>query len=850
MKFFAFLLLLLETFMKYILFSILYAITAFAQPYKGEITGFVIDAKTQEPIPVVNVQVVEQPTFGAVTDTSGNFNIKGIEVGTYSLKATLVGYEAIILTNIVVSTGRSTKVSIRLNEQAVQVGGVTVNATYFSRNNELSPLSVNNYDRAEVKRQPGSAMDVQRVIQNLPGIASSTDNVNELIVRGGAPYENLMVMENMEIPSINHYPNQFNSAGPINMVNIDLVEDVQFSSGGFPAQYGDKMSSVMDLSIREGDRNKTFASNTGFNMAGIGTLMEGRIAGGRGSWIFSARQSLLELIDRMIGMSTISLTAIPKYWDTQAKIVYDLSPTQKLIFNGMFGDSRIYIKGDPKEKDLQRAGKTIFSSIQDINSHNQQYVLGLNLKSLWGKEGYSILTLYAAGNEYNVDVRENFTRRDYGPKGEVLDYAILNSRDVFNNHSNEQYVALKYDVFYQIHPQHDLLLGAQIQTSNRWKNTVQIFSDTVRYFIPQTEMYTDPPIVSPGGVIENDLHFGDANKMYTYISDKYRVLPRLTMTLGVRYDYFSFSKQGQFSPRVNIAYEIFPPTTTISLAAGEYWQTQPFPYYGDPQNRWINKELSNAKASHIVLGLQHILDEGIKLSVEAYYKRFQNIVVSKEFIYSADKTFRSDSNLAVGQRESYGVEFFLQKKQIANYYGTISVSLSKTEDFDLRIPKLVDRYPSQYDYPVIVTLVGGKVAKGARSWLNDQPFFIKYPLYILPISDEMEISFRYRHQTGGSYTPNDYTPYIQKRVGGIMWSQGAWQASDRINSMRYPDYSRLDLQWISRFYMQSWNINVYIALMNVLNHKNVFYYEYRSDGTIETAYQFAFFPVGGIEVEF
>ncbi|MGD0037718.1 MAG: TonB-dependent receptor [Bacteroidota bacterium] len=819
------------------------------QTFKGDIVGHISDGKTQEPLPIVNVQVVEQPIFGAVTDSAGNFRIKGISVGTYSLKATIVGYESIILTNIVVSTGRSTKVSIKLNEQAIAVSGVTVQANYFNRSNQLAPLSVNSYDRAEVKRQPGSAMDVQRVIQNLPGIASSTDNMNELIVRGGAPYENLTVMENMEIPSINHYPNQFNSAGPINMVNIDLVEDVQFSSGGFPAQYGDKMSSVMDLSIREGDRNKQFASNTGFNMAGIGTLMEGRIDGGRGSWIFSARQSLLEVIDRIVGMSAISLTAVPKYWDTQTKVVYDLSSTQKLIFNGMFGDSRINIVGDPKEKDSQRAGDTVSSGLQNVNSHNQQYVFGLNLKSLWGKEGYSVLTLYAAGNQYNVDVQEDFTRQIYGPTGEVTNYTKLNTRDVFNNHSNEQYIALKYNVFYQIHPQHDLSLGAQIQTSSSWKNVAHIYPDTMRLYIPQTGTWTGP-IVSSGGIINNNLNFGDANKMFAYISDKYTILPRLSLTFGLRYDYFSFSKQGQISPRANIAYEIIPLVTTISLAAGEYWQSQPFPYYSDPQNLWINKELPNAKANHIVLGLQHILDEGVKLSVETYYKHFQNIVVSEQFVYSAIDTFRSDRNLAIGERESYGVEFFLQKKQVTNYYGTISVSLSKTEDVDPRNPKLVDRYPSEYDYPVILNFVGGKIVKGVRSWLNDQPFFIKYPLYILPLSDEIEISSRYRYQTGGPYTPNDFTLFKQQRLGGMIWSQGAWESSNRINSERYPDYSRFDIQWISRFYMQNWNINVYIALMNLFNTKNVFYYEYRSDGTRETVYQFAFFPVGGVEIEF
>ena len=824
----------------------------FAQSYKGDVVGHVLDEKTQEPLPLVNVQVVEQPSFGAVTNESGNFNVNGIPVGTYSLKATIIGYENIILTNIVVSTGRSTKVVIKLSEQAIAVSGVTVQANYFNRSNQLAPLSVNNYDRAEVKRQPGSVMDVQRVVQNLPGIASSNDNVNELIVRGGAPYENLTVMEGMEIPSINHYPNEFNSAGPINMVNIDLVEDVQFSAGGFPAQYGDKISSVMDITVREGDRNKGFASNTGFNMAGIGTLMEGRLADGKGSWIFSARQSLLEFVDKLIGMSALSLTAIPKYWDAQTKVVYDVSPTQKLTLNGIYGDSRIYIKGDPKEANPQQANTTEFSSLQNVDVHNKQYVLGINLKSLWGKEGYSVLSLYTVGNQYNTDVQENFTKRTYGSSGEVLSYEPVNSRNLFIEHNDEAFYALKYDIFYQIHPQHDLMVGAQLLTTNHWMGAAWYSRDTHRYI--QTNTGTGTPdtliISQPDGNIRNNIRFGEASKWFAYMSDKYHVLPQLNVTLGLRYDYFTYSQHGQFSPRGSIAYEIIPPTTTISLSAGAYWQVQPLPYYADPLNRGINKELPNESANHVVVGMQHILDDGIKVSLEAYYKKFGNIAISQEFIHSADITYRSDTSLAVGQRQSYGLEFFIQKKQVTNYYGTMSVSLSKTEDFDPRIGQEGKIYPSQYDYPIIVNLVGGKIVKGVRSWLNGQSFFIKYPSYILPLSDEIEISCKYRYQSGGPYTPNDWTTSEQIWEGGIQWSRGAWKTSSRMNSVRYPNYSRLDIQWISRFYMQNWNINIYIALMNLFNTKNVFYYEYRSDGTRETVYQFTFFPVGGIEIEF
>ena len=255
-------------------------------------------------------------------------------------------------------------------------------------------------------------------------------------------------------------------------------------------------------------------------------------------------------------------------------------------------------------------------------------------------------------------------------------------------------------------------------------------------------------------------------------------------------------------------------------------------------------------ADHVVLGLQHILDDGLKLSLEAYYKDYSRIAVSEDFIYSAIDTFWSDRYLTIGKRRSYGLELLLDKKQVKDFFGTLSVSLSKSEDADPRVPKQVGWYPSEYDYPVIVTLIGGHVVRGMRDWLNDLPFILKFPAYILPFSNEVEFSAKYRFQTGRPYTPKQYVTWKQFREGGVNWSRGAWIDTDRINAARYRDYSRLDLQWISRFYFRTWNINVYIALQNVLDTKNVFFENYRSDGTVETVYQFRFFPVGGVEVEF
>ncbi|MBI3189310.1 MAG: TonB-dependent receptor, partial [Ignavibacteriales bacterium] len=670
------------------------------------------------------------------------------------------------------------------------------------------------------------------------------------IVRGGAPYENLTIMDNMEIPSINHYSNQFNSAGPINMVNADMIEDVQFSSGGFSAQYGDKSSSVMSLTVREGDRNRPFASKSYMHMAGIGTMLEGGFADGKGSYIFSVRNSLLEIIDKIVGISKISLTAIPKYWDTQSKFTYDLSSSHKLSLNLLCGDSRINIEGDPKEKDELRKNILDSSSVHTLFPITKQYAAGLSLRSLFGKDGYSMLTLYSSGTATDMDVREDFAVRQRDADGEVQSYNILNSQNVFSNHMFESFIGGKYELFYQIHPQHSLTLGGQWLTIQRWYDNVYLGADTSRFDFDRNGTYETGPFVIPEGFITQEFPFGNASKYYFFASDKYLLSPHLALTLGLRYDHLTYSGKGKLSPRASLSYQVVPGTGTLTFAVGEYAQSHPLPYYGDRRNIGYNHYLEPMKAFHYVLGYEHIFEHGLKMSFETYYKTYDQIAIEDDFIYSSNQLFWSDERRTIGERKSYGLEFYLEQKQVEDFFGTLSVSLSKTQDKDPRNPALVDWYNSDYDYPVILTAIGGKVVKDVRSWLDDAPFYLKYPSYILPLSNEMEISFKYRYQTGRVYTPQEYVTWKQDREGGVKWSGGTWISTNNINTERYPNYSRLDLQWLSRFYMKGYNINAYFALMNVFNTKNVFFENHRSDGTIETVYQFSFFPVLGVEVEY
>jgi hypothetical protein len=223
--------------------------------------------------------------------------------------------------------------------------------------------------------------------------------------------------------------------------------------------------------------------------------------------------------------------------------------------------------------------------------------------------------------------------------------------------------------------------------------------------------------------------------------------------------------------------------------------------------------------------------------------------LSEEFINFYNREFRSQQTVTVGRQDVYGIDFFLQQKLVKDIYGTISFSRMWTKFNDPRIGKEGNTFPSDNDFPYVFTIITGKRFTDLRSDLNRLPFYLKYPSYILPFSDDMEISFRWRYATGKPFTPQEFVSNEQHREGLIKWSKGSWIPTDRINSERYPDYQRLDIAFNSRYNFSNWNLVVYLSIQNLYNRKNIAFYQYNSDGTRENVYQFAILPVIGIVVE-
>jgi len=242
--------------------------------FENYLTGKVTDAVTGEPLPGATVVVVELPGRGTATDIQGEFRIK-VPVGAYSLRISLVGYTTLVKTDVIVNAGREKRMEIKLQSTTVEMEGVVIKGDYFDKSLQANNLSTVVLSAEEVRRSPGSVQDFQRILQSMPGVAFSSDQNNELLVRGGSPNENLVVFDDIEIHSVNHYPNEYNSGGPINMVNVDLIEDIRFSTGGFVSKYGDKLSSIITVNTREGRRNTLIAGNANISFAGAGLILEG-----------------------------------------------------------------------------------------------------------------------------------------------------------------------------------------------------------------------------------------------------------------------------------------------------------------------------------------------------------------------------------------------------------------------------------------------------------------------------------------------------------------------------------------------------------------------------------------------
>ena len=222
----------------------------FINAQSGIIRGKVKETLSGKPLDVVSVQI-EGTVIGGVTDSTGAFVITGIQPGLYNLKVSSIGYKSKGVAEIEVTNSRPAILSIELEPDANQLQEVDIKANPFTQKEE-SPVSVRTIGVNEIQRNPGGNRDISRVIQSLPGVGFSNGFRNDLIIRGGSPEENKFYLDDIEIPNINHFSTQGGSGGPVGLINVDFIREVNFYSSAFPADRGNMLSSLMDVRLRDG----------------------------------------------------------------------------------------------------------------------------------------------------------------------------------------------------------------------------------------------------------------------------------------------------------------------------------------------------------------------------------------------------------------------------------------------------------------------------------------------------------------------------------------------------------------------------------------------------------------------
>jgi outer membrane receptor protein involved in Fe transport len=740
------------------LLILLFSFPMSAQQKSGVISGEIRDASTQQPLPAASISLLGT-SYGAASDNRGRFVIRDIEPGTYQARVSYIGYRTFSLTDVIVAQARNTTVQVELQPTEVQMSEVSVNGGYFQKPLE-NAVSIRSLTSQEIRRSPGSAEDIFRVMQSLPGVATAGGKSAQLIVRGGSPDENLTLLDHIEIYNPIHFARTGESMGIISIINPSLLRSVDFLTGGFPAMYGDKMSSVFEMSLVDGNKELTNV-DLNLNLAGFGALVDGPTFGG-GSMVFSARRGFFDLLT-----SLMNKPAAPQYYDFVGKVTYDLDARNRVSLVGFYYLDKITRTGATKES-------TAMSKYTNVNRDDYGSAAGVNWRFLLSNKLYTLTTLSFSGNGWNT------------LQGTASDPS-LSGEDIL-----EDSYSLKNQTVLQLSSALEIKAGLQVQWIDS-RHTAWQPADTTRRgeIVPASSIAYFP---------------GVTNKLALFLQDTWKPLPNMSMTTGLRYDVFSFTKEATWSPRLGVSYYL---TERVSLNAsyGSFYQT-PAAYQIalDPANQLLKSSL----ATHAIFGIEYLANEDLRATIEIYQKNLTSVVVSND-------TTNLLTNAGSGRAQ--GIEFSIQKKYTSGFVGSASYSYSFSQRQDgAGLPS----YDFEYDRPHIINLIAGWEA--GNNW---------------------QIGFKWQFASGNPYTP----------VVGTIKKGGIFYVIDGArNSARYPDYHKLDIRIDKKFIFSSFTLTAYLDLWNIYNRTNVLSYTYKTDAsgviTQNERLDFGLLPILGLTAQF
>ena len=718
----------------------------------GVVEGYVYDAKTEEPLPSASVYLADT-NLGTVADLDGYYRLENVPATTLNVTASFVGYRELTKYQIVVKSGAPNRVNFYLEEKSSQLKDVTVTANPFEREKE-TPLSIQKLSREEVANYPGGNNDIAKVVQSLPGVSGSVGGFrNDVIIRGGAPNENVYYLDGVEIPNINHFATQGSAGGPVGLLNVSFFEGVTLTTSSFPAQYDNALSGVLQFDQREGNRRE-FNTNFRLSASEAAITTEGPLfkkedeEESNTSFIASVRRSYLQFL-----FDVIDLPFLPDYWDYQYKVSHQINKFDELIFTGVGSIDDFAINVPDEFSPEQRATLEQVPVIKQWTTTS-----GLTWKRRFTDfSGFMTTTLST-----NV-LNNNFKRyRD----NENLDGLY------FNNESQEWETKLRYryNKFIDDWKLSGGFSGQRVQYTNDTRDLVNGFS-----FNTNLDFY----------------RYG----LYGQVSKPF-YNKRLTLSGGFRMDGNTFTDAGNdiwstFSPRFSARYKLDEQRKwTVNASVGRYFKIPPYTILGFQQNgKFVNQNADYIQSDHLVAGVEYLLSKSARISVEGFYKRYENYPVSlTDSVSLANlgggfEVLGNEPVASVGLGRSYGVELLFQQKFTGNWYAILAMTFYKSEytAFDQ------DEYlPSTWDNGQLITLTAGY--KFGKNW---------------------EISVRNRFLGPTPFAPGDQKATLQNYPAVI-------RDYDALGQQELDPFNQLDVRLDKKWNFKKLSLNVFLEVQNAL----------------------------------
>jgi hypothetical protein len=725
----------------------------------GIIQGKVLNAITNEALPFATVGI-QGTTTGIATDINGEFKLPNLTPGNYNLEVSLVGFKKKTLFDINVNNAKPTYIEITLEETSTDLKAVEVTTSPFSKTEE-SPVSLRSIGAEEIKRLPGANRDISKVIQSLPGVASTPAFRNDIIIRGGAPNENRFYLDGIEVPNINHFATQGSSGGPVGLINVNLIKDVDFYSGAFPANRGNALSSVFEFKQKDGRSDKWVftgaVGNTDFGLTADGPISK------NSSLLVSVRRSYLQGLFSILG-----LPFLPTYNDYQIKYKVKFSDKADLTIVSLGALDQFKLNTGIENPDEEQ--RYILENIPTNNQWN--YTIGANLR-LFAKKGYKNFVisrnmLRNSAIKYKLNVETDANR--------ILDYNSDEIENKFRFESTSRQGNYKFNY------------GISYQYAKYKVNTYQVIATQF-----------NPNLVVDFSSALNFHSWG----AFGQVSRSF-FASRLTLSAGLRADGNSYSKEmanplKQLSPRLSASYSISE-RWALNANAGMYYQLPSYTVLGyrDQQGTLVNKTngATYINGNHLVGGVEYTAGNSAKITVEGFYKTYNNYpFVLKDSISLANQgaDFGVIGNTPVtptSKGRSYGVEFLAQQKITKGFYGILSATYVRSEFTD----KSNQYKPSAWDNRFLLSLTAGKNFK--RGWVA---------------------GIRFRWVGGAPYTPTDTTASLIQAAWDVN-NQGILDIS-QLNSQRLRSFNQLDIRVDKLWYFKKWTLNLYLDIQNLLNYK-------------------------------